>query len=37
MNFIQLFAFIILPLSIAAAGWGFALYFTRNDGQSHNH
>ena len=35
MNGLQIYAFIVLPLSIAAAGWAYACFWLRNDKRKH--
>lgn len=37
MNNVQLFAFVILPVSIGALGWAIAYFTTRKDGRTVKH
>lgn len=35
MTGLQIYAFIVLSLSIAAAGWAYAYFWVRNDKRKH--
>ncbi|PYE89581.1 hypothetical protein [Phyllobacterium leguminum] len=36
MTNLQIFAFVVLPLSIAAGGWAYAYFWERNDRRKHH-